>query len=318
MQGRPVDQQDAPHGDHPRPRPILITGASSGIGNALAHHLVSRGHRVYATARRESDLAALGEIENVRPIRLDVRNAQDVHDARRRVESDGLGLYGLVNNAGIGPLGLFSTWTDEELRDLFEGNVFGVHRMTNAFLDLLLQAKGRIVNIGSQGGMITKKHYGPYTMTKFALEAYTEALDAELAPYGVRVSIVQPGGIVTQAGRNAMPATIAHFQRAVPPFVAEARLVLASFEAPPPPTDGPESETNRRPSSPQIVVDAVEDALFSAVPKLRYLVGTKWEGDRVIHALIQKLLDENDNPQHSYTRDQLVALLDRHIADRRG
>ena len=164
--------------------------------------------------------------------------------------------------------------------------------------------------------MITKKYYGPYTMTKFALEAYTEALDAELAPYGVRVSVVQPGGIVTDVGRNAMFATVSHFRRAAPPFAKEARQILASFDAPPPPPDGPESETNRKPSSPQIVVDAVVDALFADEPKLRYLVGTKWEGDRVINALIEKLLDENDNPQHDYSRDDLVAILDRHIAQR--
>ena len=100
-----------------------------------------RGHTTYATARKDRDLAALAELENVVPVRLDVRNPDQVREARELVLARGGGLYGLVNNAGIGPLGLFSTWTDEELRDLFDVNVFGVHRMTNAFLDLLLEPK---------------------------------------------------------------------------------------------------------------------------------------------------------------------------------
>ena len=123
-------------------------------------------------------------------------------------------------------------------------------------------------------------------MTKHALEAYTIALGLELAPYGVRVSIVQPGGIVSQVGANAIEGILARFRRATPPFQEEAAQVLAALEQPAPPPDGAaeESETNRKPSSPEIVAVAVYDALFSARPKRRYLVGTKWEGDRVIHA----------------------------------
>lgn len=298
--------------------PVLVTGASSGIGNHVARYIAARGHPVYATARRDADLAELGEIENIVPIPLDVRNVQQVQRAARFVRDQGTGLYGLVNNAGVGGLGLFSTWTDEELLDIFDVNVFGPHRVTNAFMGLLISSGGRIVNIGSQGGMITKKYYGPYTMTKHALEAYTVALDEELAPYGVRVCIVQPGGIVTRGGVNAMPGTLARFERAEPPFTEEAAQVLASFDQSPSPQgeQAEESETNRKPSSPEIVSTAVYHALFSPTPKLRYLVGTKWEGDRVINALIDKLLDENDTPQHRYSRDELLALLDQHLAKR--
>jgi short-subunit dehydrogenase len=201
--------------------------------------------------------------------------------------------------------------------DIFNVNVFGPHRMTNAFVRLLIESKGRIVNIGSQGGTITSKYYGPYTMTKHALEAYTVALHQELEPYGVQVSIVQPGGIISNIGENMQAGTMAHFQRAQPPFKEEAELVLQSFsEESEPNPDEPESATNRKPSSPEIVWDAVQDALFAEKPKLRYLVGTRWEGNRVINALIAKLLDENDNPQHNYSREELIALLDQHLAQR--
>jgi short-subunit dehydrogenase len=299
-------------------RPILVTGASSGIGRHLSEFLAERGHPVYATARKKEDLDNLAQIENITPIQLDVRDSDQVQAAYEIIRDHGQGLYGLVNNAGIGALGMFVTWTDKDLLDIFNINVFGPHRITNTFVRLLISAQGRIVNIGSQGGLLTSKYFGPYTMTKHALEAYTEALHQELEPYGVSVSIVQPGGVISNIGDNSMPGILARFERATPPFDAEAQQVLNHFQNPPdePAPDAPESESNRKPSSPEIVSLAVYDALFSKNPKRHYLVGTKWEGDRVINGLITKLLEENDNPQHNYSRDELISLLDKHIESR--
>ncbi|MBN1665920.1 MAG: SDR family NAD(P)-dependent oxidoreductase [Anaerolineales bacterium] len=277
--------------------------------------MAARHHRVYATARKDEDLDALSAFENVIPIQLDVRKPEQIQAAHDFIAQQGTGLYGLVNNAGIGSLGLLSTWTDAEMFEIFDVNVFGVHRMTNTFIRMLIAAQGRVVNIGSQGGMLTSKYYGPYTMTKHAIEAYSVALGLELENYGVKVSVVQPGGIISDVGKNAFPGMLARFQRAEPPFKAEADQFLANLSQPSPARDAeaPESETNRKPSSPEIVAVAVYDALMSAQPKKCYLVGTKWEGDRVIHRLVEKLLEENDNPQHHYSRDELIQILDQHI-----
>lgn len=303
---------------HPSNQAILVTGASSGIGKHITQRLAERGHPVYATVRKEADAEALSKIENVTPLLMDVRDAKQVQATFEKVSLSGRGLYGLVNNAGVGELGMLVTWTDDEMYDIFNINVFGPHRVTNAFVKLLVEAKGRIVNIGSQGGMLASKYYGPYIMTKHALEAYTAILHDELEPYNVHVSVVQPGGIISSIGENMMAGTISHFQRAEPPFKEEADIILKSFEEESEPNpDEPESATNRKPSSPEIVWDAVQDALFSETPKMRYLVGTHWEGNRVINALIAKLLDENDNPMHNYSRDELIALLDKHLAERR-
>lgn len=302
---------------HPSTQAVLVTGASSGIGKHLTTRLAERGHPVYATVRKETDVEALSKIENVIPLLMDVRDAKQVQSAFEIVSKSGHGLYGLVNNAGVGELGMLVTWTDDEMYDIFNINVFGPHRVTNAFVQLLVEAKGRIVNIGSQGGMLASKYYGPYIMTKHALEAYTAILHDELEPYGVHVSVVQPGGIISSIGENMMAGTISHFQRAQPPFKEEAEIILQSFaEESEPNPDEPESATNRKPSSPEIVWEAVRDALFSEKPKMRYLVGTHWEGNRVINALIAKLLDENDNPMHNYSRDELIALLDKHLTSR--
>jgi NAD(P)-dependent dehydrogenase (short-subunit alcohol dehydrogenase family) len=306
--------------DTTSPRPVLVTGASTGIGNDLARTLASQGHPVFAGARKDADLESLARIANVTPLRLDVRDPQQVREAVEAITRAGGGLYGLVNNAGIGELGFCSTWTDEELRDIFEVNVFGPFRLTNACLPLLLASRGRMVLIGSQGGMISKKYYGPYTMTKHALEAYSIALADELAPHGVRVSIVQPGGVATAIGGNSFPGMVARFERAEPPFKEEADAILASFNAPPAAAgeDAEESETNRKPSPPALVTAAVLEALFADQPRLRYLVGTRWEGDRVIHALLDRLLDENDNPAHNYSFEQLAALLKQKVEARAG
>ncbi len=298
--------------------PILVTGASSGIGNHIALYLAERGHVVYATARKNNDIIELGKHKNIVPITMDVRDLGQVQAAADYVKKQGKGLYAVVNNAGIGELGFLSTWTDDEMFNIFNVNVFGPHRVTNAFLDLLIESRGRVVTIGSQGGMITSKMYGPYTMTKHAMEAYTVALRDELQPFGMHVSIVQPGGIISKVGANSFEKLIEHLENARPPFDEEAKQILASFEAPHEDhSDEPESATNRKPSSPEIVSTAVYDALFSEKPKLRYLVGTHWEGNRVINALIEKLLDENDNPQHNYSREQLITMLDEHICKRK-
>jgi len=150
--------------------------------------------------------------------------------------------------------------------------------------------------------MITRKYYGPFTMTKHALKAYTAALHQKLEPNGVSVSIVQPGGIVTHIGANSIPGTLTRFERTKPPFDDEAQQVLASFpqSLAEPEEDAPESATLRKPSSPEIISQATYAALYFDNPKRHYLVGTQWEGDRVIHALIAKRLDQNDDPQHNF------------------
>lgn len=298
--------------------PILVTGASSGIGNCIARHLAEHGHTVYGTVRNREDFEKLSQIDRVTPLLVDVTNSQQVKDAVEHVTGQGLGLYGLVNNAGIGELGMLSTWTDADLHHIFNVNVFGPHRVTNAFLPLLLESKGRIVNIGSRGGMLSKAYYGPYTMTKHAMEAYTKALNDELQPYGVRAAVIQPGGVETSIGETSLPGTIARFRSTKPPFTEEAEHVLQALTAPRDEVadDVEESESNRKPSTPTVVAEAVSSALFSEHPKLRYLVATKWEIEQLIDSLIERLLDENDNPRFSYSRDEMIERLSLRISER--
>lgn len=280
--------------------PVLVTGAGSGIGLATVKALLAAGHRVYAGARRPGHLDMLQTLGAV-PLVLDVRDAAAVQQAAATIVTAGQGLQGLVHNAGIGGVGVLASWTDQDIHDLFDTNVYGPHRLTRALLPLLLASKGRVVCIGSQGGSITQPFMGPYTMSKHALEAYASCLRQELAPHGVAVSIVQPGAVATDIGDNGLAGNVARLAATPPPFDAEARAVLAGLQSPTPPrADEPESSRNRRHAPPAAVAAVVMQALRDAQPHGRYLVGTRWEGDRVIGELTQRLMDAARSPSHQW------------------
>ena len=242
---------------------FLVTGAGSGIGLAITRALVALGHHVFAGARRDDDLAMLATLAHVTPLALDVSSPTHVAAAAERVAAeDGMlhggisGLSGLVHNAGIGELGHLLAWSDADLLRIFDANVFGPIRLTRALLAPLLQARGRVVCIGSQGGSITQPLFGPYTMTKHALEAFAACLRLEMAPHGVAVSIVQPGGVSTRIGATASTANEARLRATPAPFDVQAREVLAQWNAPPVAAaadapESPESATQRRPAAPR-------------------------------------------------------------------
>ena len=287
--------------------PVLVTGAGSGIGLAIVQALLQAGHAVFAGARRPAHLQMLQDL-GATALALDVRDAAQVQQAAAAVGAAGQGLQGLVHNAGVGGIGLLPSWSDDEVRELFDTNLFGPHRLTRALLPALLAGRGRVVCIGSQGGSITAPFMGPYTMSKHALEAYAACLRQELAPHRLAVSIVQPGAVATDIGDNGRDANIARLQATPAPFDEAAAGALKGLLNPPPPNaDEPESASNRRHAAPAAVAAVVMQALFDAEPKARYLVGTRWEGDRVITALTERLLDAAQSPSHQWDEVTFIA-----------
>lgn len=299
-------------------RVVLVTGAGSGIGWQIAADLAARGDIVWAAARRDEDLARLATLPKVRPLKLDLRDAAACAALPALLAAEAGRLDALVHNAGVGELGHLAAWSDADLRRLFDVNVFAPLRLTRELLPLLLAARGRVVCIGSQGGSITQPLYGPYTMSKHALEAFAACLRQELAPHGVAVAIVQPGAVATRIAETALAANAARLRATPPPFDAEARAWLERLQSPPAavPADAPESASHRKAAPPSKVSAAVLQALDETPPRARYLVGTRWEGDRVIAALLERLLDAAASPSHGLTRDELVARLDEAIAAR--
>lgn len=173
----------------------FITGASRGFGLQIARDLLDRGHQVVATARRaETVTDALGDNENVLAVALDVTDEEQARQAvQAAVERFGR-IDVLVNNAGRGLLGAVEEATDAEVRAVYDTNVFGLLTVTRAVAPVLReQRSGAIVNISSVGGFVSSPGWGVYASTKFAVEALSEALHAELKPLGVHVMVVEPG-----------------------------------------------------------------------------------------------------------------------------
>jgi NAD(P)-dependent dehydrogenase (short-subunit alcohol dehydrogenase family) len=181
---------------------ILITGATSGIGRFTAQYLAQKGHRVIATGRSQSALAALAREApaGLETLRLDVTDDDSVDAARAEVDrrTHGYGVDVLVNNAGYGTAGPTELITDEDWRAQYDVNVFGLMAMIRAFVpQMRARGAGRIVNVSSLGGRLTLPFLGSYNSTKYAVESLSDALRAELHPFGVKVAIIEPGVIET-------------------------------------------------------------------------------------------------------------------------
>jgi len=282
--------------------PILVTGASTGIGRAITEMLAKNGHLVYATARSKAALQELAQIPNVDPMMLDVTRSADVEMAAEEVRKRGRGLYGLVNNAGIASFWPLAEETADELHKVFDVNVFGAHRMIQALLPYIVQSKGRIVNISSISGFGVTKYLGSYQMTKHALEAYSDSLALTLKRYGVKVCIIEPGNFETEIDRKTAEVTRSRAKSHKPILMKEEiREILRELGREP---------ANKYPT-PEPVAESVMDALFSGHPKHRYMVAaSKDETDWAITALILKLVQANLGSSFPLTKKDMHSRLD--------
>jgi NAD(P)-dependent dehydrogenase (short-subunit alcohol dehydrogenase family) len=219
------------------PRAVLVTGASSGIGRKVTERLASNGYFVYAGARSQKDLDELNTIKNVQAVRLDVTSPTDISAAVATVAKGGRGLYGVVNNAGVLVIAPLIEADEKDLDFIFGVNMYGPYRITKAFASMLLEAKGRVVNISSLNGIVAQPIIGAYSMSKHAVEAYGDALAGELGRFGVRVSLIEPGNYGTEIGKNTLSRTDTS-TLATSRFAQQIRGTLnsmKSFENNPPP-----------------------------------------------------------------------------------
>lgn len=182
---------------------VLITGCSSGIGRSLAEEGQRRGHTVYATARRPSSLESLGQA-GIRTLALDITDAASIRDAVATVTEEAGRIDMLVNNAGQSLFGPLAEVPLEQVSELFDTNLVGQLAMCQAVIPLMAAAgSGCIVNVGSMVGVVTTPFAGAYSATKAALHLLSEALRMEVAPLGIDVVVVQPGGVASRVADNA-------------------------------------------------------------------------------------------------------------------
>ena len=238
---------------------VVVTGAPSGIGRKITERLAAKGYFVYAGARTPQEMADLNAIKNVQAVRLDVTSPSDIAAAVAVIRDGNRPLRGVVNNAGVVDVAPLIEMSEQELNFVLNVNLYGPYRVTKAFAPLLLESKGRVVNISSLNGIVASPMIGAYSMSKHGIEAYSDALRAELAPFDVSVSMIEPGNYASSIGKNMLARTdtsLVHGSRFERQW-RSALTSLGSFEHNPPP---------------DAVADAVLDALSSAQPKRRYLV----------------------------------------------
>ncbi len=249
---------------------ILITGASSGIGAACARYLDGLGCTVWAGVRRKEDGDALARSTSarLRVLLLDVTDPDSIAAASRTLTEalPARGLASLVNNAGISVAGPLELLPMAEVRTQFEVNVIGALAVTQAVLPLLRRARGRIVNISSIAGLASTPFLGAYCGSKFALEAMSDALRLELAPWGIAVTLVEPGAIQSQIWQRAtMSAT-----RTLGGIAPEA---LALYAKPLSRMQDVMAAASARAIPAEAVARVVARALSVPSPRARYLVG---------------------------------------------
>jgi len=249
---------------------VVITGASTGIGAACALHLDQSGWRVFAGVRKQGDaerLRAQGS-ERLTPISLDVTDTVSISTAAGAVAGavGAAGLAGLVNNAGIVVPGPIEFLPLPDLRRQLEINVVGQVAVTQAFLPLIRAGRGRIVNMGSIAGRMATPFTGAYGASKFALEALTDALRLELAPWGISVSIIEPGAVATPIWEKSAKSAKAMLG-AVPPEIFA--LYAGAIEA----VKKTAAHAAKNAVDPVDVARAVEHALTASRPRARYVVG---------------------------------------------
>lgn len=257
----------------PTLKPVLVTGASSGIGHASALLLAEKGFRVFAAARSLEKLQALAARApgRITPIALDVTSSASIAEAMRIVADSGARLYGLVNNAGVSVTGPIEETPLDDWRRQFETNVFAVVAMTQAALPPMREAReGRIVNIGSVAGRIVAPFMGAYGASKHALEGLTDALRREVGRFGVKVSLIRPGFINTPFGEQEQEG----FARAARPGGPYAGAA-AAFKA-------WHAKGHPAGAAPEEVARAVRHALVAARPHSRYTVPPRYIGSLIL------------------------------------
>lgn len=241
---------------------ILVTGASSGLGKAIADKLAAEGVFVYAGARKAKDIEELSKQKNMLGVRLDVTKQADIDAAVKLIEEQGRGLYGLVNNAGVFIYAPLIEASESEMQFVMDVNVMGPYRVTKAFAPLIIESKGRISSTGSIAGLMAGPMFGPYSMSKHAIEAFTDSLAAEMAKFDVQVSVVEPGNFNSNIMKNMRK------RQAVLAQESSSTLFAKEYER----MTGFTKEDRSGQKDPAPVANAIFHAMFSEQPKQRYLV----------------------------------------------
>lgn len=267
---------------------VVISGASTGIGEACAIGLAQRGYTVFAGTRKKEDsdrLQAEGG-PNLHPVHLDVTDQSTIDSTRDHVKEtlDGKPLRGLFNNAGISVYGPLEFVKPEDLRWQLEVNCVGQLAVTQAFLPMLRASKGRIIITGSVGGFVATPMLGPYNMSKFAIEAFADALRVELMSEGIEVVLLEPAAIRTSIWDKGLSESEQFVKNAPPEMEQRYGHFIAGV------TKFAEAGKTDA-SDPKVVLEAVIDGLEAPKPRTRYIMGVGAGQRRFLRMLPDRMRD---------------------------
>jgi NAD(P)-dependent dehydrogenase (short-subunit alcohol dehydrogenase family) len=275
--------------------PVLVTGCSSGIGKATALALARAGLPTWASARRKETLDELASA-GCHTVELDVTDEDSRINAIRTIEAEHGTVGALVNNAGYAQIGPMETLSLQSLQRQFDTNVFGLVRLCQLVLPgMRAQHHGSIVNIGSAAGLVTPPASGAYSMTKYSLEALSDALRLEVASFGIRVVLIEPGAVRSEfitTSQQTIPTAADDLYRT---FMANLATMI---------------ERTHRPGArgilePDDVARVVVRAITADKPKARYRIGSQARlvprvrrllGDRLWDTMMSRLVPAQHNP----------------------
>ena len=287
---------------HIQQKAVLVTGASSGIGRNITETLAKEGYFVYAGARKQMDIEALNTINNVQAIKLDVTIQSEIDAAVETITKQGRGLYGVVNNAGVTVFGPLIEVSEKDMQFQMDVNLFGPYRINKAFSALIIESKGRMSTIGSIAGITSGPFLGPYNMSKYAMEAYTDALYGEMKKFDVQVSIIEPGNFNSNVIQNMKNRIKKNNDTNKETLFKDEMLGLEIYM----PTDRSVFK------APDDVSAAVIHALFSDNPKRRYMVvPVQGEAEFTIKGAINTIVQLNKDHAFSYNKVQIVSMLEK-------
>ena len=244
------------------PKTALVTGASSGMGEEIARTLHKLGYTVYAAARRTDRLKQLTAI-GIHALTMDVTDDESMSSGIEKIITETGRIDVLVNNAGYGSYGAIEDVSLDEARRQFEVNVFGLARLIQLVLPYMrAQRSGTIINISSVGGRLTNPLGGWYHASKHAVEALSDALRMETAPFGIDVVVIEPGGIRTEWSGIAADHLEGTAEGSA--YASQIKAVANSMRS---------ESTNKRQSPPSVIADTVEKIVTARKPHTRYVVG---------------------------------------------
>lgn len=261
---------------------ILITGCSSGIGKTLALELKKEGHRVFATARKKEDIAAL-QSEGLEVFPLELSDINSINQLVKTILEKTPRLDVLINNAAYAQPGAVEDLSFELLEKQFRANVFGTIALTNQFIPLFRQQKsGRIINISSILGVISLAYRGAYNASKYALEGFTDTLRLELHGSGVKVCLIEPGAVQTCFRDNAYDSFIKNLADKPSVHQENYQRMIKEYEK-----FGAKAPFMQEPTD---VLKKVRHAINSKYPKIRYPVGLAAAGLRFLKRILPDIL----------------------------